>query len=113
MIYYSINNIVTAVKSVATARAVLKTAKEGVEEAAEMASKATFYEETATNTVEVLSDITKGNVDPTAIVNMNILQPGVDVTQMGVLKTSPLFSQMKLYGMINENGIFQQVTDQI
>jgi hypothetical protein len=113
MIVYSAYNILTAVKDVAAAKATLKIAQEGMEEAAEQATKTTLYQEATKSTSTFLGDLTKDTFDPTKFANFELFKPGVDVTKMGVLETNPLFGQMKLYGFINESGIFQDVTEQI
>ena len=113
MIAYSAYNILTAVKNVAAAKATLKMAQEGMEEAAEQATKTTLYQEATKSTSTLLGDLTEDTFDPTNFANFELFQPGVDVTKMGVLKTNPLFDQMKFYGFINESGIFQDVTQQI
>ena len=105
MIAYSAYNIAMAVKEVAAAKAALKIAKESTEELVEAESRRVFIEEAAQKTTEILSDINAGNINPQAISQLGLFQPGTNVTTMGAFNTqTPLFRSMLEVGLIDNKG---------
>ena len=105
MIAYSAYNIAMAVKEVAAAKAALKIAKESTEELVEAESRRVLIEEAAQKTTEILSDINVGNINPQAISELGLFQPGTNVTTMGAFNTqTPLFKSMLEVGLIDNKG---------
>ena len=112
MIAYSAYNVVTAIKQVATTKALLKTAKETSEKGLEVAFENETYSKMLTQTSNALTNISNGNIDKLAISQLDVLSFGNNVTQLGVKEGTPLFNNLLGAGIIDSKGIIRLTASQ-
>ena len=112
MIAYSAYNVVTAIKQVATTKALINAAKKSSQKVAQEATKRGTYTQMLSETSEALTNIAQGNINNITISNLNVLTYGHNVTELGVEKGTQMFTEMLRVGMIDSKGIIRWTPSQ-
>ena len=114
MIAYSTYNVVVAAKEALAAKAALNAAKAKLKDIGEVAANTEGLEKMAKETAQVISNIDKGVVDPVAIQRLDLFTPKIDVTKLGTWGMhSKVCQEMLQLGMIDKNGLFKLLPNQI